>query len=118
MDKKYYFWLAGALFLAIITACLAVKTPNSPNDDNLRYMYITCWPDECRLTVIVEFKDNTPVFHEERTTREFEAIAYSVNKLKVKTITIKAEKYGWVTQVKKWEGEVPYDVFIKLEERL
>ena len=117
MKKTCYKVLLATIF-AVIAACALTRPPNAFNDDNLRFMYITCWPDECRLTVVVEFKDNTPTFHEERTTREREAIAYSVDRRKMKTITIKAEKYGWIAQTKTYEGQVPFDVFIKLEERM
>ncbi|GEM_PF-2706039 len=109
----------SVLILAVsFCACTFTKQPNDPNDDNLRYMYITCWPDESRLTVIIEFKDNTQTFHDERIARKHEPIVYSVDRRKVKTITIKVEKYGWMTKTKKWEGEVPYDLFIKLDQKL
>jgi len=109
--------IAALVIIALICGCYATKQPNHPGDENMRYMYITCWPDETRLTVRIEFKDNTPIFHDERITREHEPIVYSVDRRKAKIITIKAEKYGWISQTRKWEGEIPFDVFLKLQMR-
>lgn len=109
-----------ARFIALIvlvftTGCLGIaKTPHAPNDVNLRYMYITVYPDETTLTVTVEFNDNTPAFRDSRLTHEHEPISYSVDQRKVKRIKMVAAKPGWIKQEREYTDEVPYDVFIKL----
>jgi len=102
-----------------LTGCLAMqKRPSAPDDENLRYMYITVYPDEATIIITVEFKDNTPTFRDTRVTREHEPVAYSIDQRKVKKISLTVQKTGWDTQTRTWENEVPYDVFIKLDARL
>lgn len=106
-------WLI--VFLAFLTACLGMKKEqHAPDDVNLRYMYITVYPDEATLTVTVEFKDGTPTFRDTKITKIHEPVLYSVDARKVKRIHVVVKKTGWVTQEKEWLGEVPFDVFIKL----
>jgi hypothetical protein len=116
-DRRRYM-KTKVLFVAVLfflAGCPGLqKTPHAPNDENIRYMYITVYPDECTLTLTVEFKDATPTFRDERITHEHEPINYSVDRRKVKRIHIIAKKSGWVTQEKEYLGEVPYDVFVKL----
>jgi len=102
----------------IAGACLAAKEPHAPGDPYLRYMYITCYPDECRLSITVRFRDDTPTFHDERTTRLYEPILYSIDERKFESIEVEVSKPGWIPRTKTWKTEVPNDVFIKLEERL
>ena len=100
----------------LMGGCLATqKRQHAPNDDNLRYMYITVYPDEATLTVTVEFKDGTPTFRDNKITQIHEPIPYSINRKKVKRIHVLVEKRGWISQEREWIEEVPFDVFIKLE---
>ncbi len=116
--KRYIPVITLMIAALIAGACFAAKEPHAPEDPNLRYMYITCYPDECHLSVTVKFKDDTPTFHDERITRELEPILYSVDRENFESIKVKVTKHGWIPQTKVWEDEVPNDVFIKLEERL
>jgi len=109
--------IVALLMIAFIIGCQYSRPPGDQYDENIRYMYFTCWPDNCRLALTIVFKDDTPMFHDERVTKEHEPIVYSVDARKVKTVTLKISKYGWIPQTMKWEGQVPHDVFIKLEER-
>jgi len=104
-----------AVVIALVAGCLGVqKTTHAPNDANLRYMYVTVYPDEATLTVTVEFNDNTPTFRDSRVTHIHEPINFSIDQRKVKRVQISVTKSGWVKQEREWTGEVPFDVFIKL----
>lgn len=110
---KFKLWFI--VLLAFLGGCLGMKKEqHAPNDVNLRYMYITVYPDEATLTVTVEFKDSTPTFRDTKITKIHEPVLYSVDARKVKRIHIVVKKTGWVTQEREWYGEVPFDVFIKL----
>lgn len=102
----------------IAGACFAVREPHAPENPYLRYMYITCYPDECHLSITVKFRDDTPTFHDERTTRIHEPILYSIDETKFESIRVEVDKPGWITKTRIWKNNVPNDVFIKLEERL
>lgn len=104
------------LATAFLAGCLGMtKTPHAPNDVNLRYMYVTVYPDESTLTVTVEFSDNTPTFRDSRVTRLHEPVSYSIDQRKVKRIQIVVTKSGWVKQEREYIGQVPYDIFVKLD---
>jgi len=112
----------GRLYLPVtiiaiiwVLGCGLSRQPFDPDNENVRYAHFTCWPDNCRFIIDIEFKGDTPNFHDERIAKIHETLTYSINRLKVKTVTVKVEKYGWQTYEKTWEGEVPYDIFIKLE---
>ena len=104
-----------AFVLGFLLGCSFARHPFDPEDENIRYMYITVYPDECTLDVVVEFKDETRTFRDQRTTAIHEPISYAVDRRKVKRISVKVSKYGWKTKTREWIEEVPFDVFIKLE---
>lgn len=107
--------LAIILAVLVFAGCMGVrKQPHAPGDENLRYMYITVYPDEATLIVTVEFKDATPTFRDQRITRIHEPVNYSIDQRKVKRIQVIVQKQGWVSQTREWTNEVPFDVFIKL----
>ena len=111
---------ANFMFLLILTlavGCLATqKQRHAPNEQNMRYMYITVFPDESTMMITVEFKDSTSTFRDTRVTREHEPISYSVDRRKVKTIHVTVSKPGWIGQERVWNEDVPFDVFIKLSD--
>lgn len=104
------------LFAIFVAGCLASqKKPHAPLDENMRYLYITVYPDQAIMTITVEFKGDTPTFRDSRVTKIHEPVPYSINRKKVKRIHILVEKRGWIKQEREWFDEVPFDVFIKLE---
>ena len=110
-------FMVVVLFLCAIgtVGCLGIqKRRHAPNDENLRYIYITVYPDECALMLTIEFKDSTPTFRDTHTTHIHEPISYSIDQTKVKRIHVTVKRRGWVTEEREWIDQVPFDVFIKL----
>ena len=106
----------GLIALGLVSGCYFTHNPFDPEDENIRYMYITVHPDRCTLDVVVEFKDETRTFRDQRVTSIHEPIPYSVDRRKVKRVSVKVSKFGWKTTTREWIEEVPIEVFIKLDE--